>query len=230
MFFCVCVFQVYWWSLTSPRNEASVTWTTSTWMAPPCAVSHSLISWSPCPWTGCTWSTWWWFWVGQIRPSSNFNFHPVDLKLKQTNPVRWTETLHPGLIMSLGESRLWRWSLQGALSMVKIKANISNLRSFLFHSRLRYCWGNFVTWVLRQTEHSENQRESIMIYHRNCSTNPCSTLYLLKRQSRFKSTYVQEKYCYFDWFFFLLFIKVYFLWFCYCLIRVWVKAQIVQAP
>lgn len=61
----VSFMQVCWWLLTSHRNGASVTWTTSTWMGPLCAAFPSSISYSHCHWTGCTWCMWWCLSVGQ---------------------------------------------------------------------------------------------------------------------------------------------------------------------
>lgn len=66
---CVCFMQVCWWPSTSHRNEASVTWTTSTWMAPLCVAFPSSISYSRCHWIGCTWCMWWCSSVGHTHTS-----------------------------------------------------------------------------------------------------------------------------------------------------------------
>lgn len=107
--------QVCWWPSTSHRSEASVTWTTSTWMGPPCAASPSSISYSPSRWTWCTWCMWWCSSVGinSLRPA---NTSVVCTPVLLTE-VLWVKQL------------LWRRrSLWGRLSLVKIKAGSPDLQ------------------------------------------------------------------------------------------------------
>lgn len=87
----MCFMQGCWWPLTSHRNVALATWTTSTWMGHRCAAFPSLILYSRCHWIGCTWCMWWCSSVGPCFMLKAYVQHIMCERFTPQSLWRWAE-------------------------------------------------------------------------------------------------------------------------------------------